>query len=312
MKKKWLILTPLLLIILLLISLPILAVSKPYSFEERKSTDLMTKFIKSEKLGTITATEDDINGFINTYLERHKNLSKISIEKANIKIGNADIELIAQILYQKYRAQVSLKGSFEIDNEYIYLNPSSFKVGRLNVPKSLVFNFLKDKQTDFIQDEKIKFPKEKFPVNITEIYLEPKQITVNFTKRENLIFSKQEENNQKSPQNTTQSQTKTQKQTNTTTQNSNKKIVLINKLNSQLDKTLSNLKLKEQKQIIYQIQNTLNSMTKTSKYDYTKDIPKVKALYNKLTPQQKEEFKQVLFNNVSIDLLFELKSVYGM
>lgn len=308
MKKKWLIIAPIILILTLFISLPILAVSKPYTFDERKSTDLVNKFIKSEKLGTITATEDEINGLINTYLEKQKNSSKISIEKANIKINSNSVKLIAQISNQKYSAQIFLEGVFELDGEYIYFNPSRLKVGRLYIPKSIVFDFLKDKQADFIQDEKIKFPKDKFPVDITKISLEPNQVTVSFTKKENLIFSKEEktENNQNASQN------KNSNKANNTTQKTDKKIVLINKLNSQLNKTISNLKLKEQKQIIYQIQNTLNAMIKNPKYEYKKDIPKVRAIYDKLTPQQKEEFKQVLFNNVSLDLLFELKAVYGM
>lgn len=317
MKKLAIFTIPIIILIVIFSS----AFAKPYKFEENKSTDLINKIFEAEDKGELNIKDTEINGLINTALENKREFSGIAIEKANVKFSNNKIGLVSQLQYKNVMLQGYVEGALEFKNqdEDIYFKVDKIKLGYLPLPKNFILSKVKDKRAElFTPDGRIKISKEYFPYDIKNISLNDDKIKITFEKRQSILFAdinevtkninnnslNKEDNqnggNQKQSDNKTQQNTNktTNKTSNKITSNNNSKpqnnqrVAALNKLNSQLSTVAAKLQSQNQKRVIYTMQSTVNNLIKNPNYNYSKDIGRVRAVYDELTSEEKMSLKQ--------------------
>lgn len=84
------------------------------------------------------------------------------------------------------------------------------------------------------------------------------------------------------------------------------------KVSSQLSSAISSLGSSQERQVLQNIQASINDTISDPIHDYNSDVSAVRKLYNTLSAQQKKNVKEALISNVDASLAFKLRSIYGL
>lgn len=86
----------------------------------------------------------------------------------------------------------------------------------------------------------------------------------------------------------------------------------LKKAQSDLNKAMSKISNKKEKEIVTRISNSINSIINDESYNFQSDINQVKSLYNNLSENEKNEFEQIMLENVNLENIYLLMTMYGL
>ncbi len=87
---------------------------------------------------------------------------------------------------------------------------------------------------------------------------------------------------------------------------------MLKKAQSDLSKAMSKISNEKEKEIVTRISNSINSIINDESYNFQSDINQVKSLYNNLSENEKNEFEQIMLENVNLENIYLLMTMYGL
>ncbi|MEL7598226.1 MAG: hypothetical protein AAGU01_08505 [Clostridiaceae bacterium] len=87
---------------------------------------------------------------------------------------------------------------------------------------------------------------------------------------------------------------------------------MLKKAQSDLNTAMSKISNEKEKEIVSRISNSINSIVNDESYNFQSDIDQVKSLYNNLSTEEKNEFQQVMLENVNLENVYKLMTMYGL
>lgn len=87
---------------------------------------------------------------------------------------------------------------------------------------------------------------------------------------------------------------------------------MLEKVQSDLNKAMSEISNEKEKEIVTRISNSINSIINDESYNFQSDVNQVKSLYNNLSENEKNEFQQIMLLNMDLESIYNLMTMYGL
>lgn len=314
------------------------------AFQTTPTLEIVEKVRKAEKQGsTVELNNSELNSIIQLYTAS-KLRSMPMFNGINARVSDSKIELFVDGIY-KDRVKFLLYAQGELDYREgnIIYTPQEFKIGRIPVPKRIVWNQLRniDYQGMTVHDEYIEVSKDLIPLEITSISVADDKIILDLKKP----AEKQEkpENSETDVKDETESQVSTKPNNESeekpveqptaekptaekpapespeppdsspqqSVEDETKKDLLID-VNSQLAAVHSKVKTENEKAIISTMISTVNNLINDLSSPYQNQAQIVLGEYAKLTSEEKTDLKQVMLTNMDIQTAIEVKNLFGL
>lgn len=238
---------------------------------------------------TLSLNSEDVNSLVKLYAPK--------LENTSCSIKDSKITFYVPVNYHGLNLLLSTRGKLEYVDSVICYSPDCFKVGKLTVPKSLAFSYIKKYAAVNSEKKRIEIESSKLPIQIESLELKDDVLQIKLGK----IGASSALPAPSSP-----SAKKPAPSSNNTSSD------LLKRTSTQLDTVYSKVKTTSEKQIIQQIQDTVDKMIKISSYNYKNDAAAVKLKYSKLTTAEKNDLKDAIIMNMDIDTLLKLKDTFGL
>jgi hypothetical protein len=284
--------------------------------------------------GAAAITSNDINGMIQFTGFQKIEKSGITVNGIYVEINNGKLTVYSPVMIKGYKFLISSKFDLSYGNDNYIVTPTSFKLGKLPIPKSFVLSKLKSYLPNGIElkNESLYVNRGILPFNTKSLTIKDDKIYLALQKDKNVENGVASNSNAKVDNNSSNNAASnnaansngnaSSNQAKGTTQNSaskennslnikfnyfeqdnsikpNRKVVL-NKAKGQLAAAVASCKSSGEKQIISIGQKVLSKMISNPKYNYSADAGEVRAIYNKLTQEQQTQLKNAVLSHLNV------------
>lgn len=87
---------------------------------------------------------------------------------------------------------------------------------------------------------------------------------------------------------------------------------MLKKAQNDLNKAMSKISNEKEKEIVRRISNSIDLIVNDENYNFQSDVNQVKSLYNNLSEKEKKEFQLIMLQNVNLENMYQLMSMYGL
>ncbi|MDW8802588.1 hypothetical protein P8V03_15680 [Clostridium sp. A1-XYC3] len=293
-----------------------------YTMEKTKvSASFVDKVTKSQKQGeTLKLDKEELNQAISMYIKEEKSSGNIRIKGIQGDIVNGNLKLYVPTSYKGINLLITSEGKLSYEENKVVYTPLYFKAGKITLPKDFVMAKLKDKSKDKISIENgtIAVKEEILPIKINSIEVKNDEIFVGMKKVSNIIEEKikdiqnnikdalknnnlTEDNASKSnlENNTSSGETKGNDAPSENTKNLSQRDEALDRINNGLSAAGGSVSTGGQKAVISSMISAINSMKGNPSANPYSAAGGVRAVYNKLSQQEKTELKAAVFSNIN-------------
>lgn len=336
-KRKKLI--PLIVIVVLILAAAIFGKlvfwQSSYTVPEYKfSAELLGKIIKAQDTGgTAQLTKDEVNQVISLYSKEYKS-GNITIKAAEADFDGSNMKFYVPAAYKGFNVLVTSEGSISKESGKIKYTPDYFKVGKITLPKSYVLKKLSGRLKDktAVEQNSIVINTEGFPVGITALDVKNDRLLVTLEKRKiniedilkgkfdsikNMVKDYSDLKNSEISTKTNGEAGKTQQNNGTNSSTSGGSTAASTEKQQALDQVISGLNSASgsvstsgQKAVISQMISVVGSMKDPSYNPYSAESG-VRAMYGKLSQNEKLQLKAAVFANVDTSSASILYNMIG-
>jgi hypothetical protein len=288
------------------------------------SSTLSLKDLASSE--SISLSSEDINKLLALSLAKSNTFGSISIESFRSTIKDNRLGFSSLTKFHGVKLMLSTNGLLDYDGTSICYYPEYFKLGRLSLPKGLVYNQLKDYIAVDSYKDKIFIDKNKLPINIESLKVENNLLNVRLAKLNLNDISPAPSNNKagntSSPSSPSAKATvppqkpstpaPSVKEPKSSSNQGSTSTDLLKKTSSDLKKAYTAAKTSSEKQVIQSMQSTVNKLIQNENYDYENDAAVILSKYEKLTTSEQSDLRNVILGHVDLDALFKLASAFGL
>lgn len=279
--------------------------------------------------GTLELTEDEVNSTLRTLVKKPIEKGGVIINGAFVNIGAKAMTLFAPIKYKGLNLLPNITGSIAYENDRLIYEITSVKIGKLGIPKSILLNKLKGYSNDdvVIDGSKIEISKFLLPFNAKNIYLSDNKIFADIAKLTQVITGSSGGNSNTTKQGGQSSGTSSNKAANNANKtNSNassnqtpypvyptaSQVASLNKVSTQLNGVIADVKTDKEKQMIKKIQTVVKEVAENPNYSYQSQANEVKAWYSTLQPSEKSRLQDAVISNVNVTDILKLINIFGI
>lgn len=136
------------------------------------SQQLLDKIIESQVSGsTIKLDSEELNEVLSPLFASGKTSGNFTVKGVNAEIDENTLKFYVPLSYRQFNFLMTTGGKVYIEDGNIAYSPDYFKLGKINIPKSYVFDKISSKLGDSakVQDNAIVFISNKLPVSIESI-----------------------------------------------------------------------------------------------------------------------------------------------
>ncbi|MFL0268825.1 hypothetical protein [Candidatus Clostridium radicumherbarum] len=340
-KKKNYIFLGLSVFLLLIAALTFFTFSSP-KFSSKKSAELETleKVKVATGNGKLVLDNEDTNALINLYFKNKLSSGPLKVKDIYSDIEGSNISLFAPFSINNINLTVSTNGTLSYENNKYVYKLTSIKLGKLPIPKGLLFSMAKKYNSSsicFINGE-IQLS-NILPLKINELKVKDNLLLVSLvTSKENPNATAKGGNNSSknivtelfrnmlnidTASNTssgTNSSSNANSNNNSSSNNgssnsvqkpspeadNNKKLRL---LNSQLITAAMSLKSSQEIKVMNMMETAVQRVISNPSYNFSADINETQKYYNTLTKDQKTHVKQAILSNVDIQNAMDLQAM---
>ncbi|MBP2033734.1 uncharacterized protein YpmS [Clostridium algifaecis] len=147
------------------------------------SKELAEKIINIPKNNmSITLTNDELNQLIDLYPIGENSFGDLKVKNIYTKIANDKFDIYLPSNYKGIDILIYTSGKIYLENGKIVYEISSFKIGKLILPKKIVLNTIKNKNIKNVslKDDKIFIDTSVFQFKMKDIKLKDSTITIRF------------------------------------------------------------------------------------------------------------------------------------
>lgn len=253
------------------------------------STVIEKVLIAQRKGESVKLDNKDINGILDMQIDEGIRKGSINITKAYSSIKGDIFTIYTNVEYKQFEFLVSSSGKLYYEDEKIVFNPKGFYIGKLPLPKKLIFSKLKtyNKGQVEIKDNLFRIDKSIVPFNIKSLETKEDLIYIGLGKSINIGGG------------------------------SSKPIAgdsekLLRDARNQIGKIEDLVKTKGEKEIIADIKAVVDKMIKNPSYSYKSEADRIKAKYNALSMQEKLDIGKAIASNMSTEVINYIKSIFGI
>lgn len=307
-------------VIITLSSIFLLLSSKPsYNPSSVKvSAKLIDKIRVAEKQGALVEiSSQELNEIISMYFKKEQTYKGISIKDVNGEIKNNYVEFNVPVAYKAFNFLVNSKCSLGYKDGKTYIEPKNIKVGKITIPKGLIFNKVKERLPKgvTIENNIVYIDNNILPIKIKSLDIKENKTLVYIEKSTNSLEDKIRSI---TPSLNKNSKEKTDSATNgdsPSTSNSPKEQdnyklsseykdtsemdAALDRISGGLNSAMGSVSSPGGQAVVSQVISSVNSMKGNPSANPYAAAGGVKAAYNKLTPAEKAEVKSAIFSNVN-------------
>lgn len=307
---------------LLITSCTLLFWNSSYKVTEVKVTAaLVDKVREAQKQGaTLKLNKEELDQIISMYFKKEKSVSGITVKAIDGDIANNNLIIYAPVTYKGFNLLLSSEGSLSYENNKLKYKPLYFKVGKINLSKDFVLNKLGSnlKDTITIKDGIIAINKSIMPINIKSADIKDNEILLGIEKTTALeeklktiqgnikeaSLSDSKVNNSSSAaannsDNSSSGQTTSSSQSSSGNKDTSQMDAAIDRISGGLNSAMGSVSTGGQKAVISAMVSAANSMKGNPNANPYAAAGGVRAIYNKLSPKEKQELKATVFSNVN-------------
>lgn len=308
--------------------------------------DLFDKIKSVETTGgTIALGEIELNNALLLYLKNGRSVGCVTIRNIYVKLTDDNITFFTSIQYKSFSFLLSSNGFLAYENDNITYTPKNFKVGKLPIPKHVIFKVLLKHSSPNIslKNNNIIIDKNILPFSISNISIKDSKLLLTIDKfvaqsslfpgvntDSNKIINQAQvpkeqgaliQNSIFEPINQIGNTSKDAQDNDTPKQveitpsipkaESSAQQNLI-KISGQLSSAIVSLNNSKEQQVISMIQSSINSTISNPSHNFNGDIVAVKSMYNKLTQSQKNNIKVAIISNVDARSANQLRNAFGL
>jgi hypothetical protein len=264
-------------------------------FKVNPSVNTVSKALSVEKTGgTLQLKQEDLNGILEFYLTK-------SIKNSNIKgiysiLDKSEIELYIPASYKNINFLLYTKGKLSYQDKKINFEPSSFKVGRINLSVKFVMEKLQKyfkNENIMVNNSTISINSDLIPFDFTSLTMKDNLLEAGIAKVVNPVVG--------------QAPTPSNQPSAVVDQN---KALLI-KASNQLNGVYSSASTEAEKQIVSSMRSVIGKMINNSNYPYKTEADQTKANYSKLSQSEKDDLKNAMMDNMDMQTVKKLKATFG-
>ncbi|NLI92061.1 MAG: hypothetical protein GX434_07565 [Peptococcaceae bacterium] len=300
------------------------------AYEDLPALKAIDKVRKAEKLGgTVELSETEVNSIVKFYAAKVL-ASQQNIKEVNIKLLDKGIAFFAPASYlSSIEVVLHSKGNLSSREGSIIYQPQGFWAGSVPLPKSMISYLLSKIAAKgiTIEEGNLVLDKEFIPFAIAALDITEGKMTIGFNKStpSSAIAQSNTDSSNGTPSNNNLSASAIQNNASKDTGNNKPaqpadppkvsdetKKELLQQVNGQLSVVLGKVKTAGEKAIISTIRGVVSKMTANPSYPFQAEAQSVKAMYSKLSPEEKTDLKQVMLSNMNVDTLVEVKKVFGL
>jgi len=291
------------------------------AIEDLPALKAIDKVRKAEKFGqTVELNEAEVNSIVKFYAAEVL-ASQQNIEAVNIKLLDKGIAFFAQASYlNSFRVVLNTKGSLSVKNGTVIYQPQGFWAGSMPLPKNMI-NLLLSKVADkgiTLDQGNLVLGREFIPFHISSLDVGNGKMTIGF-KKSVPAPETAEPNSDSSKGDSSSGNNFPAKADNPTAKtetlpkvSDNTKKELLQEVNGQLSVVLSKVKTAGERAIISAILEVVSKMTANPSYPFQNEAQSVKAMYSKLSTEEKTDLKQTMLSNMNMNTLVAVKNVFGL
>ncbi len=310
------------------------------------STSVVDKVRTAEKQGgTVELSEADINGLFSIYTKKGLGNEFLSVKGLYAEIANDQIALNIPVNFKGINLLLYSQGKIALENDLIVFSPAVVKLGKLTLPKNFVLNnlsrYLKDKIT--VTDDSLIVKKSTLPFDVRSLAISGDKVVIainkfageslaagNLSKESNgstgstsndsgnnsvaIIKPLQPETSASvsNPEENKDKPTESQGSNNTPSSDTVVRTELLRKASGELNGVYASVKTANEKQIIAKIQSVVNIMVQNPSYAYQAEANVVRSQYNKLSAEEKNDFKETILTKMNPDTLRQIKIMFKL
>jgi hypothetical protein len=264
-------------------------------FEVNPSVNTVSKALSVEKTGgTLQLKQEDLNGILEFYLTK-------SIKNSNIKgiysiLDKSEIELYIPASYKNINFLLYTKGKLSYQDKKINFEPSSFKVGRINLSVKFVMEKLQKyfkNENIMVNNSTISINSDLIPFDFTSLTMKDNLLEAGIAKVVNPVVG----------------QTPTPSNQPSAVVDQNKALLI--KASNQLNGVYSSASTEAEKQIVSSMRSVIGKMINNSNYPYKTEADQTKVNYSKLSQSEKDDLKNAMMDNMDMQTVKKLKATFG-
>lgn len=272
-------------------------------FKVNPSVNTISKALSVEKTGgTLELKQEDLNGIFDFYLTK-------SIKNSNLKgiystLNKGEIELYMPAAYKNINFLLYTKGKLTSQDNKINFEPSSFKVGKLNLSVNFVMGKLQKyfkNENIIINNNTIAFKSDLIPFEFTSLTMKDNLLEAGIAK---LVLPATAtvvtpSVGQASPSSASP-----------TTAVDQTKALLV-KANNQLNGVYASANTAAEKQIVSSMRTVIGKILSNPNYAYKAEADQTKGNYSNLSLKEKDDLKNAMMDNMDMQTVKKLKATFG-
>jgi hypothetical protein len=285
--------------------------------------------------GSIRLTAEDINKLLTLYESKTNNNSP-ELESIKSDIKSNKLSFSALVRFHGIKLLLSTNGKLEYTGSVIAYSPDYFKVGKVSLPKGLVYSQLRKYITVNTEKDRIELEKNKLPMDIASLQIEDDKLNVKlgssnisqnlseenpdpYHKKSSAAYNKASSTLTKPAEPDKSNETSKKPSSSTPSGKASASTVkknlpakdVLTKANSDLSKVYSSVKTTNEKQLVQSVQSILQKVLKDENYPYEKHAAEIQSKYDKLTSSEKEDLEDVILGKMDISNLLRVWNVFN-
>lgn len=307
-KKRLLLITALSLFFLasVIVSSRLFWGSNYMAFKVNTPTYVVDKLRTGENSGgNVELTEADFNALLQLQLKGKNQQASLQFNGIYAKISEGNLCVYVPAHYHSLSFLISTAGKLEYHGSLLF-KPDYIQVGKFQFPIQWTMRKLSSNPiADFgVKDNgTIEISKEFIPFKIKTLSINGDKLVLTFEKpiqTANVTEQKPSDNQN------------TQKSLSASGNSNSRRAELLRRANSQLSSVYGAVKTQEEKNIIGQIQTVVGRMVDNPNYSYSAESQQVKEKYNRLTSEERSDFKDAILMNMDTSTLREIKGTFSL
>lgn len=284
------------------------------------SSSFVSKVISSEKNGSILQlNKDELNEAISIYFKKGKNLKGIEIKGISGDIKDNKIIFYIPINYKGVNLLTSSEGELTYSKDRIEYKPLYFKVGKIPLYNTFVMNQIKGYVKDGVSIENniIAISKNIIPLQIKDIELKENKVFLELKESSNVqdklknagisedkkVMETTDEKGALTENNLPTSGKETVENPNQGSTEAKQSVTqrneALDRIAGGLNSAMSSVTTDNQKAVISVMISKIEDMKGNPNADPYSAAGSVKAVYRKLSSQEKLELKSAVFSNIN-------------
>lgn len=146
--------------------------------------DAAEKIRNAQKQGAeVKLNSSELNGLLKVYLKNGINKGSLTVKGIQCSIQDNKISFKAPCSFNGIKMILQSKGSLNYDGDYTYV-PDYFRIGKLPIPKSMVFNMINKYKNGniYISNNAIKINRRVIPLDVKNLSIKEDNIIINIQK----------------------------------------------------------------------------------------------------------------------------------